>query len=180
MPRAEAAEDTQKAPLSKLVLEKYVHVGSDLIKDVKDSLIAFLHENQDVFAWLAKDLQGINRDLTQHNLNVTKGAKPRKQKLRKMSVERVEATKAEVQRLLDVGIIRSVQYSKWLANVVMVRKKNGKWRMCVDFTNLNKCCLKDPYALPRIDKLVDIIVGCEVMSLLDCLSGVSPNLVEPE
>ena len=116
----------KKSPLSKLVLEKYVHVGFDLTKDEKDNLIAFLQENQDVFAWLAKDLQGINCDLTQHNLNVTKGVKPRKQKLRKMSVERAEAMKAEVQRLLDAGVIRPVQYLEWLANIVMVRKKNGK------------------------------------------------------
>ena len=120
---------------------------------------------------MAKDLQGVNYDLAQHNLNVSKGAKPRKQKLRKMSTERAEAAKAEVQRLLDAGIIRLVQYPEWLANVVMVRKKNGEWGMCVDFTDLNKCCPKDPHPLPRINKLVDIVAGCEVMSLLDCFSG---------
>ena len=146
----------KKPPYKKLVLEKCMHVGFDPTKDEKDSLIAFLDENQDEFAWSAKDLQGINRDLTQHNLNVTKGVKPRKQKLRKMSVERVEATKAEVQWLLDAGVIRPVQYPKRLANVVMVRKKNRKWQMCVDFTDLNKCCPKDPYMFPRIDKLVNI------------------------
>jgi hypothetical protein len=58
---------------------------------------------------------------------MAKGAKPRKQKLRKMSAERAEVAKAEVQRLLDVGVIRPVQYPEWLANIVMVRKKNGKW-----------------------------------------------------
>ena len=100
-----------------------------------------------------------------------KGAKPRKHKLRKISSKRAEAAKAKVQRLLDAGVIRPVQYPEWLANVVMVRKKNGKWRMCVDFTDLNKCCPKDPYQLPRIDKLVDIAAGCEVMSLLDYFSG---------
>jgi hypothetical protein len=72
-------------------------------------------------------LQGVSRDLTQHNLNVEKGAKPRKQKLRKMSAERAEAAKTEVQRLLDAGVIRPVQYPEWLANVVMVKNKNGKW-----------------------------------------------------
>ena len=76
-----------------------------------------------------------------------------------MSTERAEAAKAEVQRLLDAGVIRPVQYPKRLANVVMVRKKNRKWQMCVDFTDLNKCCPKDPYPLPRIDKLVDIAAG---------------------
>jgi len=96
-PRDKAAEETQKAPLSKLVLEKCMHVGSDLVEHEKDRLIAFLHENQDVFAWSAKDLQGVSRDLAQHNLNVSKGAKPRKQKLRKMFTERADSTKAEVQ-----------------------------------------------------------------------------------
>ena len=76
-----------------------------------------------------------------------------------MSVERAEAAKAEVQRLLDASVIRPIQYPEWLANVVIVRKKNGKWRMCVDITDLNKCCPKDPYLLPRIDKLVDITAG---------------------
>jgi hypothetical protein len=103
-----------------------VHLGSDLVEDKKDRLLVFLYENQDVFAWSAKDLQGISRDLAQHNLNVAKGAKPRKQKLRKISVDRTEAAKAEVQRLLNAGIIRLVQYPEWLANVVIVRK-NRKW-----------------------------------------------------
>jgi hypothetical protein len=101
---------------------------------------------------------------------VAKGAKPRKQKLRKMSTERAEAAKAKVQRLLYAGVIQPVQYPGWLANVVMVRKKNVKWQMCVDFTDLNKCYPKDLYPLLRIDKLVDIMAGCEVMSLLDCFS----------
>jgi hypothetical protein len=87
-----------------------------------------------------------------------------------MSVERAEAAKVDVQRLLDAAIIRPVQYPEWLANVIMVRKKNDKWRMCVDFTDLNKCCPKDPYSLLRIDKLVDIATGCEVMIMLDCFS----------
>jgi hypothetical protein len=108
---------------------------------------------------------------TQHGLNVAKDAKPRKQKLRKISTERTEATKAKLQRLLDARVIIPVQYLEWLANVIMVKKKNGKWRMCVDFTGLNKHCPKDPYPLPRINKLVDIVAGCEVMSLLDCFSG---------
>jgi hypothetical protein len=73
-----------------------MHIGSDLADDEKDTLLVFLYENQDVFAWLAKDLQGVRRDLTQHSLNVAKGAKPRKQKLRKMSAERAEAAKVEV------------------------------------------------------------------------------------
>jgi hypothetical protein len=73
--------------------------------------------------------------------------------------------------LLDARIIREVQYRVWVANVVMVPKKNGNIRMCIDFTELNKACLKDPYPLPRIDIIIDQVAVCEMLSLLDCFSG---------
>jgi hypothetical protein len=179
-PRAKPAEDTKKTPLSKSTTDKCVHIGTDLPAQDKQKLIEFLYENSDVFAWSASDLQGVSRNLAQHNLNVAKNAKPQKQKLRKILTERAEAVKVEVQRLIEAGVIRPVQYPEWLANVVMVKKKNGKWRMCVDFTDHNKHCLKDPYPLPRIDKLVDIAAGYEVMSLLNCFSGYHQIWLNPE
>ena len=72
---------------------------------------------------------------------------------------------------MDMGFIREVYYPKWLANIVMVKKTNGKWRMCVDFTNLNKACLKDSYPLPRIDILVDSTIGQQLLSFMDAFSG---------
>jgi hypothetical protein len=95
----------------------------------------------------------------------------KKQRLRKMSDEKIEAAKAEVHHLLEANFIEPIAYPTWLANVVMVQKKSGKWRMCIDFTSLNKACPKDNFSLPRIDKIVDSAAGCEVMSLLDCFSG---------
>jgi hypothetical protein len=88
-----------------------------------------------------------------------------------MSDEKIDVAKAEVHRLLEEKFIEPIAYPTWLANVVMVQKKNGKWRMCFDFTNLNKACPKDNFLLPQINKIVDSAVGCEVMSLLDCFSG---------
>jgi hypothetical protein len=87
-----------------------------------------------------------------------------------MSDEKVAIAKAEVQRLMDAGFIHEVQYASWLANVVMVKKKNGIWRVCTYFTDLNKCCLKDDFPLMRIDKVVDLAAGCETMALLDYFS----------
>jgi hypothetical protein len=87
-----------------------------------------------------------------------------------MPEEKVEEVKAEVQRLLDTGFIREVTYPQWLANVVVVCKKNGKWRMCTDFTNFNKNYPKDDFPLARIDRIVDSTIGCEMMALLDCFS----------
>ena len=88
-----------------------------------------------------------------------------------MSEERILAAKAEVQRLLNANVIREVKYSEWLANVVLVPKKNGKMRMCIDFMDLNKACKKDPFPLPRIDTSIDKAAGCKRFSLLDCFSG---------
>jgi hypothetical protein len=61
----------------------------------------------------------------------------------------------EVTKLKETGFIEEIKYPSWLANVVMVKKANGKWRMCVDFIDLNKACPKDPYPLPNIDRLID-------------------------
>jgi hypothetical protein len=85
--------------------------------------------------------------------------------------EKVTTAKSEVQRLLDVGFICEVQYPSWLVNVVMVKKKNSKWRMCTDFTDLNKCCPKDDFLLSKINKVIDSATGCETMTLLDYFSG---------
>jgi len=106
-----------------------------------------------------------------NRLDIKPGAKPKKQRPCKMSDEKAAAIKAEVQRLLDAKVIREVKYPTWLANTVPVKKKNGKWRMCIDFTDLNKTCPKDDFPLPRIDKIVDDAANIQLMSLLDCFSG---------
>jgi hypothetical protein len=134
-------------------------------------LISLLRNNADVFAWDARDLGGISRDIIEHWLQVDPSMKLRKQCLQKMSDDKIQGAKAEVQCLLDARIIQEVQFLEWLANVVMVPKKNGKWCMCINFTDLNKVCLKDDFPLTRIDKLVDKAAGCEMMSLLDFFSG---------
>ena len=68
-------------------------------------------------------------------------------------------------------LIREVYYLDWLANVVLVKKTNDKWKMCVEFTDLNKACLKDSYLLPRIDQLVDSTAGHRLLSFMDAFSG---------
>ena len=88
-----------------------------------------------------------------------------------MSGDRAQAAAEEVRKLLEAAHIREIQYPTWLANVVMVKKSNGKWRMCVDFTDLNNACPKDSYPLPNIDALVDNASGCALLSFLDAYSG---------
>jgi hypothetical protein len=119
----------------------------------------------------ANDLCGVNRDVIEHSLNVDLAIRPRKPKLQKMFDDKAEGARNEVKRLLSAGVIREVTYPEWLAHTMMVKKAIGKWRMCIDFTDLNKVCPKDEFPLPRIDSLVDAATTLELMSLLDCYSG---------
>jgi hypothetical protein len=88
-----------------------------------------------------------------------------------MPNDKAEGARNEVKRLLSAGVIREVKYPEWLANTVIVKKANGKWRMCIDIIDLNKACPKDEFPLPIIDSLVDAAASSELMSLLDCYSG---------
>jgi hypothetical protein len=148
-----------------------VLLGSQLTDEQEKTLLRFLFNNKDVFAWTANDLCGVNRDIIEQSLNVDSSFKQRKQRLRKMSDDKAEGARNEVKRLLSVGVISEVTYLEWLGNTIMVKKANGKWRMCIDFTDLNKACLKDEFPLLRIDSLVDAAATSKLMSLLDCYSG---------
>jgi hypothetical protein len=82
-----------------------------------------------------------------------------------------DVLKREIARLLDASFIKEVYHPDWLINPVLVPKKNKDWRMCVDYTELNKACKKDMFGLPRIDQVVDSMAGCSLLSFLDCYSG---------
>ena len=117
-------------------------------------------------------MPGVPRELAEHSLNVAKGAKPVKQGLRRFSPEKKKTIGKEVARLSAANFIREVIHTDWLANPVLVPKKDVKdLRMCIDFTGLNKACPKDPFALPRIDQVVDDVSGSELLCFLDAYSG---------
>jgi hypothetical protein len=167
-----ALADQQKPMLlCEDIAEQKVLLGSQLSSEQEKTLLRFLVNNKAVFAWSANDLCGVNRDVIEHSLNVDSAIRPRKQKLRKMSEDKAEGARNEVKRLLSAGVIREVTYPEWLANTVMVKKANGKWRMYIDFTDLNKACPKDEFPSQRIDSLVDAAATSELMDLLDYYLG---------
>jgi hypothetical protein len=86
----------------------------------------------------------------------------------------------EIANLLAAGFIKEVIHPEWIANPVLVRKKNNEWRMCVDYTDLNKHCLKDHFGLPRIDQVVDSTAGCVLLYFLDCYSGYHQIVLKEE
>ena len=79
--------------------------------------------------------------------------------------------KKEIEKLLEVKFIRSIDYSKWMANIVSVKKPIGEIRVCIDFKDLNKACLKNGFSLPNIDMIIDILVGYKMLSFMDGFLG---------
>nr|XP_016502432.1 PREDICTED: RNA-directed DNA polymerase homolog [Nicotiana tabacum] len=125
-------------------------------------------------------MPGIPRDIAIHKLNVDPLYPPIWKMRRNFNAAINEVVSEEVDKLLANGSIRESKYPQWVANVVMVKKKNGKWRMCVDFTDLNKACPKDSFPLPYIDQLIDATAGHELLSFLDAFSGYNQILMAKE
>ncbi|GAU46761.1 hypothetical protein TSUD_92560 [Trifolium subterraneum] len=150
---------------------KGVKIGADLPDLVKRQLKACLRENAELFAWSAAEMPGIDPEVACHQLTIDPRASAVVQRRRKQSPEKAEAARKAVKDLLEANFIAEAQYTTWLSNVVLVKKSNGKWRMCVDYTDLNRACPKDAYPLPNIDKLVDNSSGFKLLSFMDAYSG---------
>ncbi|RDX71898.1 hypothetical protein CR513_48697, partial [Mucuna pruriens] len=139
-------------------------IGTTLEKEEESRLMLFLLENMDVFAWTPADMPGIDPNFMK----------------RKQGEEKRKAAKDETSKLLATRFIKEVQYPTWLANVVMVKKANGKWRMCTNYTDLNKACPKDPYLLPNIDRLMDKALGFALLSFMDAYSRYNKIRMHPQ
>jgi hypothetical protein len=113
-------------------------------------------------------MPGVPREEAEHSLDLDKKARSVKQQLGHFTQNRKETIRVEVTQLLAAGFIREVTHPEWLANPILVKKKNGEWRMCVDYTDLNNHYPKDPFPLPHIDQVVDSTARCVLLSFLDC------------
>src|SRR5215216_6545366 len=124
-------------------------------------------------------MSGIPREYAEHKLHICKDAKPVRQPLPRFSEEKRRTIGEEVAKLLATGFIMEVFHPEWLANPVLVLKKNNTWHMCIDYTSLNKVCPKDPFALPQIDQVIDSTAGCKLLSFLDAYSGYHQIKLDP-
>ena len=142
--------------------------------------MTFLRGNIDVFAWSHKDMSGIALEHAVHSLKIDPAFPPAHQKQRRFALKRNKAINDEVDILLEIGTIEECLYLVWLCNLVVVPKKNGKMRICMDFTHLNKACHNDIYPLLRIDQMVDATTSYNQMSFLDAYSGYNQIPMNPD
>ncbi|XP_070001971.1 uncharacterized protein [Nicotiana sylvestris] len=157
--------------------DKKVYIGTNLISERK--IIELLKANADGFAWSHSDMTGILPEVMTHKLNEDPSYPPVKQKKKKQGSLKNEVIQDEVHKLLKIRSICEVKYPDWLANTVVVPKKNGKWRVSVYYTDLNKACPKDSFPLQHIDQLIDATAGHELLSFLDAYLGYNRITMDP-
>jgi len=174
-PMEETVEGAKCKDLDKIVVdddsERFFQVGAQLPPQEKKELIKFLRGNIDVFAWSAYETPRVDLNFIYHHLNVNSSVTSKRQPPWHSSKDYSDAIKDEVIKLEQAWAIKKVFYPKWLANTVVVKKKSGKWQVCVDFIDLNKAYPKDSFPMSRMDQLMDAIVGHPQMSFLDAFNG---------
>ena len=159
--------------------DKSTYVSSLLSIGEKEQIHQVILHNMDVFAWTHSNMIGINPEHASQKLNVIPSTKPVRQK---GSVSTWTVTRLFRQKwifFLKEGFIRELKYPEWLANEVVVMKKGSKWRVYVDYTDLNEACPKDNFPLPLIDQIVDVSIRHGMLSFLDAFSGYHQILMHP-
>jgi len=135
--RAENARDRRPEPVGNIMERqiggKTFKLGKSLDQAEQDRVVGVIARHLDAFAWSASDMPGIDTDFLCHHLTMDPKVRPVRQRRRKFKEERRLVFQEETKKLLNVGHIREIQYPEWLANMVLVKKAKGKWRMCVDF-----------------------------------------------
>jgi len=116
-------------------------------------------------------MPGLDTDIVVHRILVGEGCKSIKQKLRRTHPEVLIKVKAEIEKQWNTGFLEVVKYPQWVSNIVVVPKKEGKIRVCVDFRDLNQASPKDNFPLPHIDMLVDNAARSSTYSSMDGFSG---------
>ena len=122
--------------------EHKIQIDARFNDTLRERMLTFLSQNHDCFAWSHEDMTRIDPKVVVHRLQIDPDYQPVNQRRRKFAFEQNKIINDEIQKLIDIGSIREVQYPKWLTNVVVIQKKNEKWCVCIDFTDLNKACPK--------------------------------------
>ena len=159
---------------------KIVKLSKSLSLENKNKYIELMRQFSDVFAWSYEDLKVYDKGIIQHTIAIKEDKKPFRQKLRRINPLLLPLIEKEIRKLFDAKIIVSLRFSKWLANLVPIKKKNGEIRLCIDFRNLNRVSLKDNYPLPKMYHILQKIVGSQRIPMLDGFSGYNQIMVHPD
>lgn len=157
-----------------------VNLGLSLSSEEIISFMRLLKTYKGIFSCDYADLKTYDASIIQHTITMTSNEKPVQQKLCKIHPNLESQIKSELNKLLKARIIFPARHSKWVSNMVPVRKKNGDIRICIDFRNMNQAFQKDNFPLPTTKQILQSVAGSELMSFLDGFSGHNQILVHPD
>jgi hypothetical protein len=159
---------------------KSLNINANLEEQQQQKLIQTLSKYQQDFAWEYYDMKGIDPQLCTHHIYIEKDSRSIRQPQRRLNPHLRDIVKEELQKLLDADFIYPISDSRWVSPLVIVPKKNGKWRICVDYKELNKATQKYHFPLPFIDQVLDTLAGKKFFSFLDGFSGYNQIQITPE
>jgi hypothetical protein len=116
-------------------------------------------------------MPGLDRSIVEHRLPLKKGFRPFQQRARQMRTEVLEEVKKGIEKMLEAGFIRPCKYAEWISSIVPVQKKDGRWRVCVDFRDLNRATRKDEYSMPAAETLINVAADNKILSFMDGNAG---------
>eukprot|EP00253_Pinus_taeda_P014676 PITA_14676 len=160
--------------------KRTLKISSSLSPSQEEELCSLLSNNLDAFAWSYKQLKEVHPSVCTHHIYIKEDCKPVRQPQRRMNPALKDIVREELQKLLDARFIYPISDSKWVSLLVLVPKKNGKWRICVDYQELNKATKKDHFPFPFIDQVLDGLAGKKFFSFLDGFSGYNQVQISAE
>ena len=157
-----------------------VYIATDLTPEEEDLLIKTLKEYRDVFAWSYKDLKGVDPEICKHTIPTRDESKPRKQRPYTYNDTFARKIKEEIDKLLEADFIYEIEHTEWVSPIVVVPKKNGKLRVCVNLKQVNAATIRDNYPLPMTDHVIERVAGKAAYSFLDGFSGYNQVSIDPK
>ncbi|MCO5548431.1 hypothetical protein L7F22_001887 [Adiantum nelumboides] len=150
---------------------KTAYIATDLSLEEEEELIKLLKEYKDVFSWSYKDLKGVDLEISQHTISLKTDAKPSRQRPYTYNDTFAKRIKEEIDKLMEAEFIYEIKHMNWVSPIVVVPKKNGKLRVCVNLKKVNLATVKDNYPLPITDHVLERVAGKQTYSFLDGLLG---------
>jgi len=175
-----SADDLEEVDIGPGDKSRPTFISKRLDPSLREPMIALLKEYRYCFSWDYTEMPGLDRSIVEHRLPLKKGFRSFQQRARQMKAEILEEVKKEVQKMLDAGFIRPCRYAEWISSVVPVQKKDGRWRVCVDFRDLNRATPKDEYPMPVAETLINAAAGHKMLSFMDGNAGYNQIFMAPE
>ena len=174
-------EDAKQVDIAEPRTEpRKVWIATDLTPDEEELLISTLREYKDIFAWSYKDLKGVDPAICQHTIPMREEAKPSKQRPYTYNDNFGSKIKEEIDKLLEAEFIYEIEHTEWVSPIVIVPKKNGKLRVCVNLKKVNAATIRDHYPLPITDHVLERVAGKKAYSFLDGFSGYNQVSIDPK